>query len=234
MRPATTPCSVRFLSRAHPDRRPPTCALLLLVALSVLGFAPAGAVVEASAVAVATAAPLPRCLEPVAPRFLVVREYVVLDAIPGAGLAIPPGRAASVLALLSAGGGMAPPALTKLGEQGELGEEARSALVVRLGQRALVVRIDRAVVRADAVACIDERLGAIQAVPATPAIRGGAHALAQPCAIGLGLSVGTARLFVGVRSAARSLAVRDDDVRALADLVRVPSAGDVLAALGAP
>ncbi len=234
MRLATTPSTDCHLSPARPVRRPARRALLPLVALSVLGLPSAGATVEASAVVVAPAILLPRCLEPVAPRFLVVREYVVLDAIPGAGLALSPGRAASVLALLRAGGGMTQPALSTLGVHGELGEEGRGALVVRLGERALVVRIDRAVVRADAVACIDERLGAIQAVPATPAIPGGAHALAQPCAIGLGLSVGTARLFVGVRSAARSLAVRDDDVRALANLVRVPSAGDVLAALGAP
>ena len=106
--------------------------------------------------------------------------------------------------------------------------------MVRLGERALVVRIDRALVRAEAVVCIDERMGAIQSLPATPAIPGGAHALAQPCAAGLGLGVGTARLFVGVRSAARTLSVRDAEVRSLAELVRVPTAGDVLALVGAP
>jgi hypothetical protein len=168
---------------------------------------------------------LPPCLEPYDGHFLALREVVVCDALSH----VPAGVAHLAIMTIS----QYVRALDDERTPSHIGAELSSGLVVRCAQHWLMITSYCTYVRRDAVSLIDERPGSLHLSPATPAIPGGAGALAQPDAIGVTVSVGSGRIFAGVRTQARSLAITHADVCALAALVQAPSAAMVLRAVEA-
>lgn len=171
--------------------------------------------------AVAAAAADPLAVETSADgAFLVVSEFVVLEALPEVPAAIAERPWCGIVDYLTALGAQKAPF--------ELSNDMAGALVARVaGNRWLVVNRYRSFVRPAAIAVIDERTASGLLAPPTPAPGADpAQPLVAPIAQASGVTIaaGTARLFCGVRSNGRSLAVGQKDLAALAALVRVPTA----------
>jgi len=165
------------------------------------------------------------CLEMRDAHFMALREVVVVDALSRVPAAL------AHLEIMTVGQYVR--ALMDERTPVHISPELGDGLVVRCAQHWLMITSYCTYVRRDAVSMIDERPGSLHLTPATPAVPGGAQALAQPEAIGVTVSVGAGRVFTGVRTQARSLAVTHADVCALAALVQAPSALMVMSALEA-
>ncbi|HYE05317.1 MAG TPA: hypothetical protein VEL07_07280 [Planctomycetota bacterium] len=154
----------------------------------------------------------------VAGSFFTLSEFVVLDALIEVPAEVAGRDWCPIGVYLAALGAKQPPF--------ELGEDAAAASIVRIAPaRWLVVRRYRSFVHPRAIAVIDERTASGLLTPPTPAPGADpAQPLVAPVAraVGLTIAAGTARVFCGVRSNGRSLAVQQKDLMALAQLVQVP------------
>jgi len=212
-------------------RRRPTCHAQLAWILSCLmaGLVPVHARAQeahdAHDAQDAQRTTLDPCLEAHDAHFLALREVVVVDALARVPAALEHCRVMTV--------GQYVRALMDERVPVHIAAELSDGLVVRCAQHWLMITSYCTYVRRDAVSVIDERPGSLHLSPATPAVPGGAQALAQPDAIGVTVSVGTGRIFTGVRTQARSLAVTHADVCVLAGLVQAPSALMVMSAIEA-
>jgi len=157
--------------------------------------------------------------------FLALREVVVVDALARVPAAVAQCSVMTISQYVRAQGEERTPV--------HIAAELNDGLVVRCAQHWLMIACYCTYVRRDAVSMIDERPGSVHFSPATPAVPGGAQALAQPDAIGVTVSVGMGRVFTGVRTQARSLTVTHQDVCVLAALVQAPTALMVLSAIEA-
>jgi len=165
------------------------------------------------------------CLDTRDGQFMALREVVVFDVLSRVPVAVQHLAVMTIAQYVGALGDERTPS--------HIAAELSDGLVVRCAQHWLMITSYCIYVRRDAVSMIDERPGSLHLSPATPAVPGGAHALAQPDAIGVTVSVGSGRIFAGVRTQARTLAVTHADVCALADLVHAPSAAMVMGAVEA-
>jgi hypothetical protein len=167
---------------------------------------------------------LPACLSEASPQFLRLTEYVVMDAIDEVPESV---RGRLMIPLADY--------LRALGSQRagvDLGRESMDGVLIHAQHHWLLVTAYHTYVKRALIGVIDDRPGALHALPATPAVPGGAHALAQPESAGVTVSVGSGRIFCGVRSQARSLLITHDDLQTLATLLRAPSAASLMAVLG--
>lgn len=171
-------------------------------------------------------ATLPASVQPASGGFLLIGEWVVLDSLSQAPLCLRERTRFSGAEFLAALQSTPGASIAELSDDVISGEFIRIA-----AQRWLLVRHHETLVRRNAISLIDDRIGGGTLMPPTPAPMANHHQgtiQALPQAEGLSMAVGSARVFCGVRSAARSVEVTPSDIHLLAVMVHIPTSSLLL------
>jgi hypothetical protein len=161
------------------------------------------------------------CMENANKAFIKINEHIVQDALTSLPASLQGASHTSVTEYLKAlGQDKAPIPITN---------DLLRSNIIKIGEaRYIVYTTVSTFVRRSAVSVVDQHPGITQYLPPTPAVPGGAQALAQPISHGFTLIAASGRIFCGVRSNARTLAITSKDVADFAQMAKVPTASDFM------